>query len=627
MRFCFGAYNGLVECKNTCPKTDGCHLVVTDGCCKVCKGCNYKGVAYASHTDWSEPANPCKVMRCEAGVVTISDMHCYTPCPNPLPPEPGKCCPTCSVCKFNGQVVAEDRDVVSEDDPCLKCRCSRGRLTCAKRSCPVLQCSRAMQERAPGECCPRCNGTRAILLVPNTCPIQRSFFREGQALKLDKCIECACVNSTSVCTRSACPILECAPELQRTFPAHCCPTCIQQPTDELISQCHYAGHAYEAGTSRATPPSRFNARFVRQDGNVWKLDACSSCECHDGKVSCARIRCNTTCAAGMKQINVEGECCPQCVELEGACMAFGDPHYKTFDGKIYTFKAMGRYQLVEQCGAGNNASAFSIKVANYATPHYMDSPITKRVAISYGGARLNLQQRLRVKYNGRRVGLNFERAGQFALRKLPEGVEVRLHNGVVVVWNGRSFLEVTAPAAFKGRLCGLCGNFNGDLQDELRLRSGKTVGDKDVGAFGASWCVGKRAECAQKPKTTRRTHGDVGACKHLNGRDFGACESQLSNTKYYKACKMDMFNCAHGKCYCESLTAYSRECERLGVQLPPNWLKNSRCDARSLRQSHARATSRPSTSTTKERLSKLLHQAARGQQPGAGHARQPIPIQ
>ncbi|ERL83926.1 hypothetical protein D910_01219 [Dendroctonus ponderosae] len=320
--------NGLVECKNTCPKTDGCHLVVTDGCCKVCKGCNYKGVAYASHTDWSEPANPCKVMRCEAGVVTISDMHCYTPCPNPLPPEPGKCCPTCSgtwplqallpahaqfppaVCKFNGQVVAEDRDVVSEDDPCLKCRCSRGRLTCAKRSCPVLQCSRAMQERAPGECCPRCNGTRAILLVPNTCPIQRSFFREGQALKLDKCIECACVNSTSVCTRSACPILECAPELQRTFPAHCCPTCIQQPTDELISQCHYAGHAYEAGTSRATPPSRFNARFVRQDGNVWKLDACSSCECHDGKVSCARIRCNTTCAAGMKQINVEGECCP-----------------------------------------------------------------------------------------------------------------------------------------------------------------------------------------------------------------------------------------------------------------------------------------------------------------------------
>lgn len=34
-------------------------------------------------------------MRCEAGVITVSDLQCYTPCANPLPPEPGKCCRTC----------------------------------------------------------------------------------------------------------------------------------------------------------------------------------------------------------------------------------------------------------------------------------------------------------------------------------------------------------------------------------------------------------------------------------------------------------------------------------------------------------------------------------------------------
>lgn len=256
-------------------------------------------------------------------------------------------------------------------------------------------------------------------------------------------------------------------------------------------------------------------------------------------------------------------------------MVFGDPHYKTFDGKIYTLKAVGRYQLVQQCGGGANASAtaFSIKVANYATPHSMDSPITKRVAIRFGGARLNLQQRLRVKYNGRRVGLAFKRAGQLGLRRLPEGVEVRLQNGVVVLWSGRSFLEVTVPAAFKGRLCGLCGNFNGDPQDELRLRSGKAVGDKELAAFGASWCVGRRAECAPRPQRAQAAHGDVAACKRLNGRDFAACESQLSNAKYYRACKVDMLSCAHAKCYCESLTAYSRECARMGVHLPPDWLK------------------------------------------------------
>lgn len=58
-------------------------------------GCIYKGVYHESHTEWSEPSRPCTVMRCEAGVITESDLKCYTPCSNPLPPAPGKCCPTC----------------------------------------------------------------------------------------------------------------------------------------------------------------------------------------------------------------------------------------------------------------------------------------------------------------------------------------------------------------------------------------------------------------------------------------------------------------------------------------------------------------------------------------------------
>ncbi|RZC42991.1 BMP-binding endothelial regulator protein, partial [Asbolus verrucosus] len=42
--------NGFVECKSDyyCPPTDGCHI----------------------HTEWTDPDNPCKVLRCEAGVIT-----------------------------------------------------------------------------------------------------------------------------------------------------------------------------------------------------------------------------------------------------------------------------------------------------------------------------------------------------------------------------------------------------------------------------------------------------------------------------------------------------------------------------------------------------------------------------
>lgn len=46
---------------------------------------------------------------------------------------------------------------------------------------------------------------------------------------------------------------------------------------------------------------------------------------------------------------------------------------------------------------------------------------------------------------------------------------------------------------------------------------------------------------------------------------------------------MDMNYCPSGKCYCESLMAYTRECERLGVRLQ-NWQRLVSCDPNSLRR-------------------------------------------
>lgn len=44
------------------------------------------------------------------------------------------------------------------EDPCLKCRCDGGRMTCSKKACPVLHCPASAMMRQPGDCCPKCNG-------------------------------------------------------------------------------------------------------------------------------------------------------------------------------------------------------------------------------------------------------------------------------------------------------------------------------------------------------------------------------------------------------------------------------------------------------------------------------------
>ncbi|KAJ8947230.1 hypothetical protein NQ318_001517 [Aromia moschata] len=166
---------------------------------------------------------------------------------------------------MNGQIASDDRDVIS-DDPCLKCRCSGGKMICSKQACPVLQCPQSRQHHPPGECCPRCKGTRALMGIKNTCTLQTAFFREGATYNIDRCTNCTCRNDTSICTRASCPILDCAPELQKSVPGSCCKKCIMP--EEVRSQCFYKGTLYEA--SNKTSLSLHKSVVTRKRFNTKK---------------------------------------------------------------------------------------------------------------------------------------------------------------------------------------------------------------------------------------------------------------------------------------------------------------------------------------------------------------------
>lgn len=57
--------------------------------------CIYNDERYASGAEWTDADDPCTSYKCVAGVVTESNIQCYTPCNNPLLPRPGHCCSTC----------------------------------------------------------------------------------------------------------------------------------------------------------------------------------------------------------------------------------------------------------------------------------------------------------------------------------------------------------------------------------------------------------------------------------------------------------------------------------------------------------------------------------------------------
>lgn len=156
-----------------------------------------------------------------------------------------------------------------------------------------------------------------------------------------------------------------------------------------------------------------------------------------------------------------------------------------------------------------------------------------------------------------------------------------LFAGLKLLWDGVSFLEMTVSPKYRGQLCGLCGNFNGDSSDDF---SGQTDGQH----FGDSWRVGGLRACSVLPKDMPKSYEPECTqswssriksdrfCNALKSQLFAQCTPKVDPDYYFNACKLDMCECPGDQCHCEVLTAYARECERAGVMVY-NWREMTGC--------------------------------------------------
>lgn len=559
--------NGFVECRSgsdECGQMDDCAVQLPrEGCCAKCKGCWYNGTEHASHTEWNEEN---RILRCEAGVVTITKPECYVPCDRPKHQRHTHYnCPVCDECVINGQRVGEGRDVRIPEEPCLSCRCVRGSLSCAKRACPVLPCTLAQQYTPPGECCPRCTHPTSDKILPisgtmlmKPCIIGKEYHAHSKPFRVDPCTDCTCLNGTAVCTRHTCPVLTCGARALPPAPGKCCPECPQ--VEEAKAACVIGRKTY-------------------QDGETWQLDACKSCECHGGEPRCAMERCPAlTCPPDQTLRQLPGQCCQKCVDIDGICTVFGDPHYKTFDGKFYSFQGSCKYQLASDCVNGT----FSIRISNDArnTSH---SSWTRTATLRIGATKINMGKKMRIKVNGHRVTLPHKINGVAEIARSNGSVLLKADIGIQMLWDGDGFLEVTVSSVYKGKLCGLCGNFNSKARDDMKTRDGRLL--SDTWRFGSSWRVGGTRACTRRQR--RPSPNMYRQSKILKARRlcrgfhiyeaFTDCTTKVNPHNYQEACEVDARSCSGTRCHCAAYRAYARECSRVGAE-PREWARVAWCE-------------------------------------------------
>eukprot|EP00066_Takifugu_rubripes_P016015 XP_011605281.1 PREDICTED: kielin/chordin-like protein [Takifugu rubripes] len=559
---CFGSnlslQAGEVKCASPdCPKLPCMHQVTDPGaCCPRCRGCMYGGQNHEEGSSWFAGSTPCISCMCVDGVTTCSEIRCLSPCINFIN-VPGECCPVCADCVFEGSVYGPGDSFHPAGDPCQICTCEvlpngEQHLRCYRKQCPSLvDCPKSnILFSAPDSCCPICaqplsNCTTALI---------------GNEISAtnDPCFTCHCKDLTWTCLHQNCPQLTC-PQIEQSTPTDsCCPVC----KDSSVS-CLYQGTMYNSNEQ-------------------WDVDVCTSCTCVSGDVHCQNQRCPLlTCATDEMPALVPGLCCPHCLPRPATCIAFGDPHYRTFDGRMLHFQGACTYILVQDCEGGD----FSIQVTNDDRGRKGVS-WTKEVTVSIGVITVQLLQDWVVKVNDETVSLPLLREPHIYIERQSNTILLNTNIGLKVMWSGRSHLEVSVPGTYKGNTCGLCGNFNNYYQDDLRMPSGQiSLSEAD---FGNSWKV----KNGSRSLSSCRAGEDIDPCKHagyqakkganarckvLKSAAFKPCHRVVPPESWYGACVYDLCACGANtdECLCDTLEAYASQCREAGVIL--HWRSTSLC--------------------------------------------------
>uniref|UniRef100_K7G1P5 von Willebrand factor C and EGF domains n=1 Tax=Pelodiscus sinensis TaxID=13735 RepID=K7G1P5_PELSI len=152
--FCICQANGSVSCKRTdCLETCPHPIQIPGQCCPDCSaGCTYMGRIFYNNETFPSALDPCLSCICLLGSVACSPVDCIVFCVYPFHPE-GECCPVCYDCNYEGRKVVNGQTFVPEGEPCIRCTCQLGEVSCEKRPC-TRSCTEP--SAPPAACCPAC---------------------------------------------------------------------------------------------------------------------------------------------------------------------------------------------------------------------------------------------------------------------------------------------------------------------------------------------------------------------------------------------------------------------------------------------------------------------------------------
>ncbi|XP_077978924.1 von Willebrand factor-like [Glandiceps talaboti] len=261
----------------------------------------------------------------------------------------------------------------------------------------------------------------------------------------------------------------------------------------------------------------------------------------------------------------------------GVCSMWGGKHYSSFDNKHFTFPGKCTYVMASEC----MESAFSIAVdtAFDCTGDVCKAAVHIRSEISQvdiqpnGVFINNFEASLPVSHNDITVT-------QIGVYTILEGF-----SGVKVSYDGHQSVFVTVDKEFSGRMCGLCGNYNNNYEDDFQMSPytdkiaetpeefGNTM--KEIGQSCDVIQPYSNHPCAAVNEIDPYAVSEINNyCQQMKFHDsFAICGDVVNATAYASVCLYDICSCfSSGSddfyvCGEDAFIQYSRACAQNGVVL------------------------------------------------------------
>ncbi|XP_041265673.1 otogelin-like protein [Onychostruthus taczanowskii] len=265
-----------------------------------------------------------------------------------------------------------------------------------------------------------------------------------------------------------------------------------------------------------------------------------------------------TCVCRRGVFNCTSYPCP------AVCTIYGDRHYYTFDGLEYDYVSDCQTYLLKSTDNSN----ISI-IAQNKKCFDNDIVCSKNVFITVGDTEIYFsepsekQKTLGAQEN--KSNYQLWKAGYYTVIHFPE-------QDITILWDKKTMMHVKVGPRWKGKLAGLCGNFDKYTSNDLTTSNNMEVRNAQV--FGDSWVLG---QCKSPNETLRPCEVHQSKfpyakkeCSILYSDLFAPCRNVIDVTSFIKNCHTDTCNCNLGgdcECLCTSIAAYAHKCCQQGAAI------------------------------------------------------------